>query len=141
MIDVTIHRHFPVSAPDDERIARIIEGVIEAEAQHRDWEIAVVFVDDAEMRRMHRDFMGIDEPTDIMTFPSESEPDGPHGGDLIISIETAAAQASEFGNTVSRELEFLIVHGMLHLLGWDDAGADDRAAMLARQDEILAEIA
>lgn len=140
--DVTVHRRTAVPAElDDARIEKVVQLVLAAESADGDWTVGVVFVDDAEMQRMHRDFMGLDEPTDIMTFPTDPEEDGTLGGDLIISADTAAANAAEHGQTTAQELEFLIAHGMLHLLGWDDQTPDERAAMLARQTEILGALA
>jgi probable rRNA maturation factor len=135
--EVIVHRHTPTTAPSDERIDSIVNQVLRAEGAEGRWTIAVVLVDDDEMQRMHRDFMAIDEPTDIMTFPSDVEFDGVTGGDLVISVDTAAIQAQDHGNSLDQELEFLIAHGMLHLLGWNDTTTADRAAMLARQAEIL----
>jgi probable rRNA maturation factor len=135
--EVIIHRLAPTMTPSDVRIESIVNEVLRAEGAEGRWTIAVVLVDDDEMQRMHRDFMAIDEPTDIMTFPSDVESDGVTGGDLVISVDTAAIQAQDHGNTFDQELEFLIAHGMLHLLGWNDTTTADRTAMLARQAEIL----
>ena len=101
---------------------------------------------DAEMQRMNRAFMGLDSPTDIMTFPHETDDwafgggddDDARGGDIVISVETASAQAVEGGWEPGDELRFLIAHGLLHLLGWDDRDDADRAAMLERQRALLA---
>ena len=95
----------------------------------------MALVDDRRLRGLHRDFMGIDEATDVMTFPS-GEP-GVAGGDIAVSVDRAAAQGPGFGHSAAEEAAFLVVHGLLHLLGWDDAADDDRAAMLARQQEII----
>lgn len=138
--EVNIHRMMPVAAPSDVRIEEIVNRVLHAEGADGSWTIAVVFVSDPEMQRMHRDFMAIDEPTDIMTFPSDPELDGVMGGDLVISADSADAQAGDHGNTLVEELEFLIAHGVLHLLGWQDGSASERSAMLNRQSEILADL-
>src|SRR5262249_3205892 len=89
--------------------------------------------DDAHLRRLHRDFMGIDEETDVMTFPHGDD----QGGDIVISIERAAEQALAYGYAAGEEVEFLAVHGVLHLCGWNDETPTQRAAMLARQTEIV----
>jgi probable rRNA maturation factor len=81
--------------------------------------------------------MGIDEQTDVMTFPAGEEEEREAGGDIVISIDRAAEQGPEHGHTTAEEVAFLIVHGVLHLCGWDDHAAEDRAAMLERQREIL----
>ena len=139
-LEVNVLREYPVDEPHVGRIEEVVAGTLAAEGADGEWAIAVVLVDDREIQRLHRDFMAIDEPTDILTFPSDPDFDGATGGDLVISVDTAAEQAGEHGNTVAQELEFLIVHGVLHLLGWDDADPNDRAAMLRRQTEILASL-
>lgn len=139
-LEVNVIRKSAVLYPNDARIEAVVHQTLVSEAADGEWVIAVVFVDDAEMQAMHQAYMNIDEPTDIMTFPSDPDSDGVIGGDLVISSDTAAAHAVEHGHSTATELEFLIIHGMLHLLGWDDAKDSDRAAMLARQSEILAEM-
>jgi len=99
--------------------------------------VSIVLVDDREMQRMHADFMDIDEPTDVMTFPSEQEDGGP-AGDIVISVERAAEQGAENGLSTEDEVIFLAIHGVLHLTGWDDHSDADRAAMLDRQRSIIA---
>jgi probable rRNA maturation factor len=78
---------------------------------------------DAELRRLNRDFLGKDYPTDVLSFPS----DGAGLGDIAISRHRAAAQAAAFGHTLTRELQLLMLHGLLHLKGMDHES--DRGAM------------
>lgn len=102
------------------------------------WSVAILLTTHERMRSMHREFMGIDSTTDVMTFPAEPEPGSrTRGGDIVISLDCAAEQGREYGNGVAEEAAFLAVHGVLHLCGWDDADEDDRARMLARQQEII----
>ena len=96
-----------------------------------------MLVDDDELRALHRDFMDIDEPTDVMTFPAGEDEEREAGGDIVISVDRAADQGPEHGHTTAHEIRFLIVHGVLHLCGWDDHTDADRAAMLERQRVIL----
>lgn len=109
--------------------------------------ISVVLVDDATIHDLNRRFLDHDEPTDAITFALDGAvtdedgfvtPDGSALGEIYISCERAAAQSGEWGSDPAREVRFLAVHGVLHLLGWDDATPEDRARMLARQEEILA---
>ena len=82
---------------------------------------------DAELRRHNRDFRGKDYPTDVLSFPSGS---GPHLGDIAISVARARAQAREFGHPIEQEVQILMLHGVLHLMGHDhesDSGAMARA--------------
>jgi probable rRNA maturation factor len=83
---------------------------------------------DAEIRRLNRDFRGQDYPTDVLSFPS-GDP-AVSLGDLAISLNRARAQARQFGHTVEQEIEILMLHGLLHLLGFDheaDSGLMARA--------------
>ncbi len=83
---------------------------------------------DAELRRLNREFRGMDYPTDVLSFPAAAP--APHLGDLAISLGRARAQAREFGHTIEQEVEILMLHGLLHLLGYDhetDAGQMARA--------------
>jgi probable rRNA maturation factor len=119
----------------------ILSALVEEQASGQ-WEIGLLFTSDATIQDMHRQFMDLDSPTDIMTFPYEGDEFSPasavtQGGDIVISVETAALHADEVGWSVGDELEFLVLHGLLHILGWDDPDPDRRAAMLARQSVLL----
>lgn len=107
-------------------------------------EVAVVVSDDASLRELNRRFRGIDEATDVLAFPNETR--GPfvgapglprYLGDVVISYPRAEAQAAEAGHAVEAELQLLVVHGVLHLLGHDDQSAQERAEMWAAQKAIL----
>ena len=125
---------------DPDRLDSIARFVLQAEAVNGRWSVNVALVGDERLRDLHRRFMAIDEPTDVMTFPAGT---GDHalGGDIAISVDRAGEQAAEFGNSPADEIEFLLVHGLLHLSGWDDATEDARARMLERQTQLLAEFA
>jgi len=71
---------------------------------------------DAELRRLNRDFRGMDYATDVLSFPA---PAGPSLGDLAISLGRARAQAREYGHTIEQEVQILMLHGLLHLMGMD----------------------
>ena len=117
-------------------------AVLKAEGESGTWEVAFVFVGDERIQDLHRQFMDLDSPTDVLTFPNEPDvpaPGGnPSGGDIIISVERAEEQAAEHGHALDHELRFIAVHGLLHLCGWDDGTDADRTAMLARGGHILA---
>jgi probable rRNA maturation factor len=72
---------------------------------------------DADLRRLNREFRGLDYPTDVLSFPAA--PPAPHLGDLAISLGRARVQAREFGHGIEHEVEILMLHGLLHLLGFD----------------------
>lgn len=101
------------------------------------WEITVALVADARLQSLHRDFMGIDTPTDIMTFPADETTGETQGGELVISVDHATTQAVAWGLSPRQEIAFLVVHGLLHLLGWRDDTDEQRQKMLARQEHLF----
>ena len=143
-ITVSIEGSCP--AADAADLAAVAACALAAEGVDAPVAIGVVLVDDATIHRLNRDYLDHDEPTDIITFPLESGDDFVVGraevrrelGEMYISYERAAAQSAEWGSDPERELRFLVVHGVLHLLGWDDSTSEERARMLARQGDILA---
>lgn len=140
--DVSIETdvELPTSLSEESALA-LISHILSQEGVEDPWLIGIQFVDDPTMQTAHVEFMDIDEPTDIMTFPYADEDDiwgsEQNGGDLIISVDRARSNALDAGWEEEDELFFLIAHGLLHLLGWDDHTDDDRASMLARQRELL----
>jgi probable rRNA maturation factor len=93
--------------------------------------LEVALVDDATSDRVHRDFMNVDGPTDVITF---------HHGEIVIGAEVAARQAAEFGEPLAREILRYLVHGLLHLAGHEDDNDAARAAMETAQESIVAEL-
>lgn len=84
---------------------------------------------DREMRRLNRGFRGKDYPTDVLSFPGDTTPEGVHVGDVVIAVPVARRQAAEAGHTPARELRVLLLHGALHCLGHDhetDTGEMER---------------
>ncbi len=134
---------------DEADLRNIVAHALAAEGLNREVAVDVVVVDDTTIHDLNRRFLDHDEPTDVITFALDGG-DGNDGGggfvtlgprqlgEIYISCERAAAQSAEWGNTPEAEVRFLAVHGVLHLLGWDDATAEDRERMLARQAAILA---
>lgn len=91
-------------------------------------EIEVSFVSDEAISKVHREFLSDDSPTDVISFDH---------GEILVSVDTALRQGVEHGKPIDRELCLYIVHGLLHLAGWDDCDAAGRAAMHRQQSEIL----
>jgi len=112
-------------------------------------EVTLVITGDPDIQRLNRDFLGIDAPTDVLAFSAQemggsfvAAPEaGNYLGDVIVSYPRAVAQAAEVGHAVEQEVNLLVVHGVLHLLGYDHADEDEREAMWARQDVILRRVA
>lgn len=107
---------------------------LETERNKSAWTIAIVLTGDDHISRLHEEFMGIAGPTDILTFADDEDP----GGDIVISVDQADRQRHDDGWSLEAELRFLIVHGALHLAGWDDATPEQRTTMLDRQRQIIA---
>lgn len=103
----------------------------------REGEVCVLITDDAELQRLNRTFRGIDEATDVLTF---SAPETAQGeiGDIAVSIDFARRQAGLRGVPIHDEVAMLVIHGGLHLVGYDDETPDERAEMLKRMNEIAA---
>ena len=111
--------------------------VLAAEGAAGFWEITVALVDDARLQSLHRDFMGIDTPTDIMTFPADESAKETQGGELAISVDHAMTQGAAWGHSPGEEIAFLVVHGLLHLVGWRDDMEELRERMLRRQHDLI----
>ena len=123
---------------DQTRFQRLARRVLAAEGRRgAAWSVTLVLTDDEHLRALHRDFMGIDEDTDVMTFPFAEE-DAEAGGEIVVSTERAIEQGPEHGLSPAQEVDFLVVHGLLHLCGWNDADPETRRRMHARQAELLA---
>jgi probable rRNA maturation factor len=103
--------------------ARLPEG---SEGSEGAVEVAVRLTGDRELRRLNRSFLGHDEVTDVLAFPSG---EAPHLGDIALSVPTATRQAASFGHGVEAEVALLCVHGFLHLLGWDHSSPGEAAEM------------
>jgi probable rRNA maturation factor len=126
----------PPGVASDE-LESLAEFILAAEGATGDWEITVALVDDIRLQTLHRDFMGIDTPTDIMTFPSDESAGDTQGGELAISVDHAMTQAAAWGHSPQEEIAFLVVHGLLHLAGWRDDTEEQRQRMLGRQQDLV----
>jgi len=105
-------------------------------------DVHVLLADDATLRRLNRRFRGKDKPTDVLSFPT-APLDGANGaaqiaGDLAISLDTAARQAAQFGHSLRDEVRVLLLHGTLHLAGFDHEA--DSGEMAAREAELRHEL-
>lgn len=102
-------------------------------------EIAVILADDARVRKLNRDFRGIDKATNVLAFPGTKAPDDRAPlGDIVLAYETLAREAENEGKAAGDHLMHLVVHGTLHLLGYDHLNEADAEKMEARERAILA---
>jgi len=129
------------SAPVD---VSLLEGAasqaIKQAAPELSADLTLVLTDDAKIHELNQQFLGIDAPTDVLSFPGgDTDPDTQtlYLGDVIISYPRALAQAKAGGHPVEAELQLLTVHGALHLLGYDHGTLQEQAAMWKIQAEIL----
>ncbi|MCA0458601.1 MAG: rRNA maturation RNase YbeY [Chloroflexi bacterium] len=104
--------------------------------------LSVVFVDNDYIQNLNRQFREVDAPTDVLSFPADAPPvelddEPPYIGDLVIAYPYASAQAAREGHALDDSLSLLVVHGTLHLLGYDHDTPENRAEMWTAQDEAL----
>ena len=150
--EIMISAEVDVTAGVEEQLQKVIAAALDAQGVDLPCEINILLTGDEGIQRVNSTMRGIDAPTDVLSFPMFELPEGcvpgigcsdPDSGlvplgDMCISMERAAAQAEEFGHSVERELAYLAVHSVLHLLGYDhmDEG-EQKARMRAREEAIL----
>lgn len=140
MISISISEEF-----EKEVNSNILEvaakKVLEFFSSESSYEVAIVIDSDELLQKLNLDYLGIDAPTDVLSFPSGAEIDPDSNlvylGDILVSYPKALFQAQAAGHTVNDELQLLIVHGMLHLFGYDHSTVLDRENMWKIQDLIL----
>lgn len=139
---------YPISSDLIERLQTLLAIAGELE-QVKSGEVALSFVTDEEICQLNKDYRGIDQPTDVLSFAmqeygwdemkityDELEMVEPLG-DIIISMPRAIAQSEEYNHSIEREIGFLFVHGFLHLIGYDHHNETAEKEMFAKQDRIL----
>ena len=130
-----------------EMVETLLQHAAEAEHVAQDAELSVTFVDNEKIKEINRVYRSKDQVTDVISFAMEEQGEGevsivgvdmpPVLGDIIISVPRASEQAEEYGHSFTRELGFLAVHGLLHLLGYDHMTEEDEKKMFGKQKEIL----
>ena len=129
-------------------IRRACIAVLREEKFEGDSEVSVSFVDNEEIRKLNKEFRNIDSATDVLSFPLgengvyDVNPDTGAKllGDVVISMERAQKQAMEYGHSFEREVCYLTVHSMLHLLGYDHMEPQEKAEMRAKEETVIARI-
>lgn len=146
----------------DEKLVDLLKNVIEFTLKEEevdvDCEVSLLFVDNDEIREINNETRGIDRATDVLSFPmldyedkkvfkemyknyefSQSDFDGDELvlGDVVLSLERALEQSEEFNHSFEREASYLVVHSILHLLGYDHMEDEDKVVMRKREEEIL----
>jgi probable rRNA maturation factor len=142
-VQISIVSHREPEQLDLTAFERLAEFVLDRESAPAYSELSIAIVDLTEMTSLNEQYRGKSGPTDVLSFECDdlcaaTEPDEPITlGDVVIAPEVAEVQAAEYGHTVEQELNLLLVHGILHLLGYDHEDDGDADAMQARERAIL----
>jgi len=128
---------------DEGSLRHLAAEVLSQEEAKGKTELSLIITDDEAIRELNRRFRGVDAPTDVLAFGTGTEehfvsaPEcPPYLGDVVISYQRALAQAEELGHTVAEELKLLVIHGILHLLGYDHQEEDAARKMREREERI-----
>ncbi len=128
---------------DDEMLVKAAAETLESEGVE-DAELTIVVTDDERVRDLNREYRGVDEPTDVLSFQTygddefvESPEAESYLGDVVIAYPFTAAQAMESGRSVKHDLALMVVHGVLHLLGYDHSSPEEEKVMWDKQNSIL----
>jgi len=128
---------------DEGSLRRLAAEVLSQEEAKGETELSLIITDDEAIRELNRRFRGVDAPTDVLAFGTGTEehfvsaPERPpYLGDVVISYQRALAQAEELGHAVAEELKLLVIHGILHLLGYDHQEEDAARKMREREERI-----
>jgi len=154
------NRQEKLEVEDDfvDQLKKVIEFTLKEEEVNIECEISLVFVDNDEIKQINNDTRKINKETDVLSFPmleyeenkvfkdmykdykfSQSDFDGDELvlGDVVLSLEKALEQSKEFNHSFEREASYLVVHSILHLLGYDHMKDDEKKIMRSREEEIL----
>lgn len=124
-------------------IQMVIENTLNYEKFSDNIEVSITFVDDDEIKELNNRFRKINKKTDVLSFPLISDFENLdfsqmiYLGDIVISVDRAKEQAYEYGHTLRREITFLVIHSMLHLLGYDHMLDEEEKIMINKQKEIF----
>lgn len=115
-----------------EKIIQDIENGFES-----DKEASLILVDIDEITRINKEYRNKDYATDVISFEEDDEEDENYLGDIFLSVDKAISQSIEYGHSVEREFAFLVIHGLLHLHGYDHMNEEEEKIMFKKQEEIL----
>ncbi|SMC18922.1 probable rRNA maturation factor [Clostridium acidisoli DSM 12555] len=146
------------SKENEDVISKLIDYALKEEGVNIEYEISVILIDNAEIRKINKENRDIDSVTDVLSFPMLEYPEKKFYkdvytdtkfsdaylddgklvlGDIALSLETAKEQSDEFGHSFIRECAYLVIHSVLHLLGYDHMEIEDKLIMRKREEEIL----
>ena len=130
---------------DEQRLLSLARFVMAELRMHPQCELSILLVDEPTMAEYHQRYLGLSGPTDVMSFPMDELRPGRDGeepplgllGDVMLCPSVTAAQAAASGRTPEAEADYLLVHGILHLLGYDHAEPDEKAEMFGLNDRLI----
>ncbi len=134
---IHVESEFPFPKDLLEKVAR---AALEHESESPDAELSIILSDDARLHELNLNYLGVDAPTDVLSFPAaETDPEtgARYLGDILISVPRARTQAEAAGHPLEAEVQLLVVHGVLHLLGYDHARAKEKTRMWKVQAAVL----
>ncbi|WP_026893675.1 rRNA maturation RNase YbeY [Clostridiisalibacter paucivorans] len=124
-----------------EMLKEVIKECLNIESRTEDYELSISIVDDNEIMKLNKIYMGKDRPTDVLSFPMEDNTlfDGqlPMLGDIVISAITAKRQSEEFGHSFEREMAYLTAHSMFHLMGYDHMEEQEKNIMREKEKQVM----
>ncbi len=139
MSRISIAEPQEIVAVDRTRMRAAVRAVLEGEGV-ADYEISLAFVDNPTIHRLNQRYLQHDEPTDVLSFPLSEANASKLAGELVLGVEVALEQAASRGHDVQAELILYVIHGLLHLCGYDDHADADRAAMRQRERHYLSHL-
>jgi probable rRNA maturation factor len=148
-MNILLSNHQDKVKISDELMALIRQSIVatlESEEIYEDVEVSLLLIDDKEIKHLNNEYRNVNEATDVLSFPMYDDLDEAldedylYLGDIVISGERAVEQAKDFGHSVEREIGYLTVHSVLHLLGYDHMDEEEKKIMREREEEILEKI-
>lgn len=130
---------YEITGEIEELIELVIMESMKVEGINKNYEISLSFVTDEEIRELNRDYRGIDNSTDVLSFPIEDDFNigPPLLGDIIISLDTAYRQAEEYKHSIKREIGYLVCHSIFHLFGYDHLDEKDKEEMRKKEKKVM----
>ena len=142
MITVQVNQATALSVDETILIQAAQQALLSAHVD-RESELSIVLENDLFLQQLNHRYLGINAPTDVLSFPAghiDPDTNSVYLGDVIISVPRAQSQATAGNHTLADELQLLVVHGVLHLIGFDHVGDEDKKNMQATQDAILTQL-
>lgn len=132
-----------IEITDDHKksIKKAISKCLSVENKSNNYEVSISFVTNEEIKTLNNTYRNINKETDVLSFIMDEETDGIIIlGDIVISTEKASEQAKDFGHSIERELIYLVIHSMFHLLGYDHMTDDQKDEMRKKEKEVVKEL-